>query len=245
MRIQTWWKQREPINFSLVKKPFYIFRHGQPTLYDAAVLAAYVRSSRDVRDVMCRVAYSTPELCGLSVTSGDVRLRTFLSRPPSPREELRTDIVLRRALEEYVLEAALRVAMSSGSDAAFLELVGSVQDLLALTDRAHVDTVLQQTQNTMQRRSRETDAPLGADFAATYHALCALRTQMLMTRVRVIHRVHPPVPPPPPPEPPLHPPLVSQPVLPVLPPRSVLSEIAVALPRLIRAQNAQNRQDPT
>ena len=237
MRIQTWWKQREPINFSLVRKPFYIFRNGQPTLYDAAVLAAYVRSSRDVRDVMCRVAYSTPELCGLSITSGDIRLRTFLSRSPSPREELRADIVLRRALEEYVLEAAFRVAMSSGSDAAFLELVGSVQDLLARTDRAHVDTVRQQAQSTMQRRSRETDAPSGADFTATYHALCALRTQMLMTRVRVIHRVTPM--PPPVPAPPLHPP-----ILPPLPPRSVLSEIAVALPRLIRAQNAQNRQYP-
>ena len=175
--LQAWWRLRDPIGFRIIRRRFWIHRGKTATAYDADTLLQYIRRTRDDRDVLCRIPYSVPELCGLALVTEDLQLRTFLRSPPSPRTEIAQDHQLRAALENVVFEAAEQVARVDGLQTSFHELVGAVSDLIAVSNREHVSQHIAQVSSVMQRRAAETPER-ALQYMATVNALAALRTQV-------------------------------------------------------------------
>ena len=166
--------RRDPISMAIVRHPFWIHRKGSSRCYDVCILAAYIRRSRDLRDVVCRVPYTTPELCGISIYSGDVALRRFVTTAPT--DDATSDLILQNALDDIVLSNVHNIVQQSGRASAFYELFGSVNDLLLVSSPRHVDHVLDHAMTVLMSGTHQTTDNL--DRRATYMAVRALRLQL-------------------------------------------------------------------
>ena len=166
--------RRDPISMAIVRYPFWIHRKGTSRCYDVCVLAAYIRRSRDLRDVVCRVPYTTSELCGISLCSGDVSLRRFVTTEPT--DDAIHNSILQDALDDIVMNNVRNVVQQSGRASAFYELFGSVNDLLLVSSHRHVDHVLNHAMSILMSDAQQ--ATNNLDHRATYMAVRALRLQL-------------------------------------------------------------------
>ena len=176
-------RRRDPISLAIVRHPFWIHRKGTSRCYDVCILAAYIRRSRDLRDVVCRVPYTTPELCGISIFSGDVILRQFVATAPT--DDATSDSILQDALDDIVMSNVHSVVRQSGRASAFYELIGSVNDLLLVSTHRHVDHVLGHAMSILTSDAQQSTNNL--DHRATYMAVRALRLQLLASPLPLPH----------------------------------------------------------
>lgn len=64
-KINLIFSKKDPITQKLIKKEFRVLRNGVLLSYDAHTLYAYIKSSGDLRDPICRVEYAQHELLRL------------------------------------------------------------------------------------------------------------------------------------------------------------------------------------
>ena len=64
-KINLIFSKKDPITHKIIKKEFKILRNGVLLSYDAHTLYAYIKSSGDLRDPICRVEYAQHELLRL------------------------------------------------------------------------------------------------------------------------------------------------------------------------------------